>query len=84
MIVIRVYAHGSGLKARLEQHLTCCQQGDCGQPDQETCERAYPPRGSSPRETVGHAAQALSRAWRRSSNVELLEALTYHETLPGL
>lgn len=82
MIVIRMYQNGSGVKVRLQQHLTCCEQGDCGSPDEESTERAYPARKSPPREYVGEVARALGRVWRHHSNVTLMEALCYAEPLP--
>jgi hypothetical protein len=84
MIVIRAYQHGSGVKVRLQQHLTCCEHGDCGSPDEEAAERAYPARQSKPGEYVGSVAAAIGRAWGAHSNQRLMEALCYQERLPGL
>lgn len=84
MIVIRAYAHGSGVKIRLEQHVHCCDEGNCGRPDQDATERAYPARGSSPRETATEVARAAGRLWRCHSNITLTNALHQRDTLPGL
>lgn len=84
MIVIKAYAHGAGVKVRLEQHNTCCPDGTCSQPDQDATERCYPPRGASPGETTTTVARGLSRLWRAHSNRVLAEALCYQERLPGM
>lgn len=84
MIVIKAYAHGAGIKVRLEQHNTCCPDGGCGEPDQDATERAYPPRGASPKETSSRVSAAVGRLWRAHSNKVLADALCYQEKLPGL
>lgn len=84
MIVIRMYQHGSGVKVRLEQHLTCCQDGGCSRPDEDATERAYPRRGAPPHEYAKAVAGATSRLWASHSNVSLVSALCYHEPIPGL
>lgn len=84
MIVIRAYAHGAGVKVRLEQHVHCCKDGNCGGADQDATERAYPARGSSPRETTAEVARAIGRLWRGHSNITLTNALHERDTLPGL
>lgn len=84
MIVIKMYAHGAGTKVRLEQHLGCCQDGGCSEPDQDATERSYPTRGAPPAEVVESARAAFGRLWRAHSNRRLLAALDHQERLPGL
>nr|CRY96726.1 hypothetical protein [uncultured prokaryote] len=82
MIVIRQYAHGAGVKVRLEQHLTCCDDGNCGQPDEDATERSYAPRDSQPREYYQHVLHATARLIKAHSYARLVEGLCYQERLP--